>query len=128
MRIVLRRLLVGFAVMLLGFGVVSTAVISAQASAESCTVPDGEQVEIATAFLYVEYNAADEDIGVHGSFDDHGWTELCVFDPAGDLILRTAPEGQLGDLGIAGIFFESREPETADFSYDDLVATFPEGE
>ena len=29
----------------------------------------------------IEYNSTDEDLGVHGAFDDHGWSELSVFDP-----------------------------------------------
>ena len=84
--------------------------------------------EIATAKLIIEYNATDQDIGVHGAFDDDGWRTLCVFDPNGRLVLEVSPQSQLRDLTMAGIFFESREPPSSAFSFADLEATFPEGE
>jgi hypothetical protein len=88
----------------------------------------GRSTEIATAKLIIEYNATDDDIGVHGAFDDHGWKRLCVFDPTGRPILHVGPQGQLLDLTMAGIFFESREPPASEFSFADLRAAFPEGE
>ena len=88
----------------------------------------GQTTQIATAKLIVEYNATDQDIGVHGAFDDHGWKVLCVFDPNGRLVLKVSPESQLRDLTMAGIFFESREPPASEFSFADLEARFPEGE
>ena len=102
-----------------------------QAGAESCPAADAkpsETTEIATAKLIIEYNATDQDIGVHGAFDDDGWKIMCVFDPAGRLVLAVSPESQLRDLTMAGIFFESREPPASEFSFADLEATFPEGE
>ncbi len=97
------------------------------AAAQTCTVPDGDGRPINHANLFIEDNAGDGDLGVHGYFDDEGWTELCVFDPSGTLILRTVPQGIMGDLGIAGIFFESREPVYDEWDYADLKAQFPEG-
>lgn len=102
--------------------------LSAPAFGDTCTVPAGEGRTINHANLFIEDNAGDGDIGVHGYFDDHGWAELCVFDPAGTLILRVLPEGRMGDLGIAGVFFESREPEYADWDYAALKAAWPEGD
>ena len=98
------------------------------AFAETCTVPMGEGRAINHANLFIEDNAGDGDIGVHGYFDDHGWTELCVFDPAGKMILHVVPEGRMGDLGIAGVFFESREPDYADWDFAALKAAWPEGD
>jgi len=94
----------------------------------ACTPALGEPVTIATAKLIIEYNSTDDDIGVHGAFDDHGWSELCVFDPNGILVLAVEPQAQLKDLSMAGIFFESREPPSEEFSFADLKAKFPEGE
>ena len=91
--------------------------------ADTCTVPEGAGRPINHANLFIEDNAGDGDIGVHGYFDDHGWNELCVFDPEGTLILRVLPEGRMGDLGIAGVFFESREPEYAEWDYAALKTT-----
>ena len=97
-------------------------------AAETCTVPEGEGRAINHANLFIEDNAGDGDIGVHGYFDDHGWSELCVFDPEARLILRVLPTGIMGDLGIAGVFFESREPEYVDWDFAALKAAWPEGD
>ena len=102
--------------------------VAAPVLAETCMVSEGTGRTINHANLFVEDNAGDGDIGVHGYFDDHGWTELCVFDPAGTLILHVNPQGRMGDLGIAGVFFESREPEYADWDYAALKAAWPEGQ
>ena len=93
----------------------------------ACSVRQGQKVKIATAKLYIEHNATDEDTGVHGAFDDHGWSRLCVFDPYGRQVLVVNPKNQLNDLTMAGIFFESREPPNSEFSIADLKASFPEG-
>jgi len=82
---------------------------------------------IATSKLIVEYNATDKDIGVHGAFDDHGWSRLCIYDPTGREILRVGPKSQLKDLTMAGIFFESREPPIGQFSFREMKRKFPEG-
>ena len=87
----------------------------------------GRTTQIATAKLIIEYNFTDGDLGVHGAFDDDGWKALCVFDPNGRPVLVVGPRGRLLDLTMAGIFFESREPPTAEFSLADLRAAFPEG-
>jgi hypothetical protein len=89
------------------------------ASTSSCpsTGPGVRTTEIATAKLIIEFNSTDDDIGVHGAFDDHGWKILCVFDPSGRLVLEVGPQGQLRDLTMAGIFFESREPPSSEFSF-----------
>jgi len=94
----------------------------------ACMLPRGKKATIATAKLLIEYNSTDEDIGVHGAFDDHGWSELCVYDPNGQQVLAVKPQGQLKDLTMAGIFFESREPPSAEFSFEDLKAKFPESQ
>ncbi|MDZ4768216.1 MAG: hypothetical protein SGJ24_03740, partial [Chloroflexota bacterium] len=69
-----------------------------------------------------------DDLGVHGAFGDHGWSELCVFAPDGTLILSVSPESSLGDLTMADIFFESREPVLDEFGFAELATAFPEGE
>ena len=65
---------------------------------------------IATAKLIVEYNATDKDIGVHGAFDDHGWSGSASTTRAGGDPQSRVRKSQLRDLTMAGIFFESREP------------------
>jgi hypothetical protein len=95
---------------------------------EACDFGSGNRTKIATAKLIIENNATDQDIGVHGAFDDDGWSRLCVFDPSGRPVLAVTPRSQLKDLTVAGIFFESREPPIDEFSFEDLKAQFPEGQ
>ncbi len=98
---------------------------------DACTTSAGSRpgtTQIATAKLIIEFNATDGDLGVHGAFDDQGWKTLCVFDPTGKAVLQVSPQGQLLDLTMAGIFFESREPPISEFSFADLKARFPEGQ
>jgi hypothetical protein len=100
---------------------------SPAAAAQDPCQGDGKKAQIATAKLIIENNATDNDIGVHGAFDDHGWSKLCVYRPDGAPLLIVSPEAQLRDLTMAGIFFESREPPIDEFSFEDLKAKFPEG-
>jgi hypothetical protein len=104
------------------------ALVSADDNPLACTPAQGETVALETAKLFVEYNATDDDLGVQGAFDGEGYAELCVFDPNGTLVLAVKPQGQLLDLTLAGIFFESREPPASEFSFADLEAKFPEGQ
>ena len=101
---------------------------AAPALAETCAVPDRPGREIVKASLFIEDNTGDEDIGVHGYFDDHGWTELCVFNPAGELVLHVQPDAQLGVLGLSEFFFESQEPGYGEWDFADLKAAWPEGD
>lgn len=95
---------------------------------ESCLKSShGQKVQIATAKLIIEFNSTDDDVGVHGAFDDHGWSELCVFDPNGKPIAAFDPKGQLNTLTMAGVFFESREPPAEEYAMADLFADFPQG-
>jgi len=128
-----RKWITGATVMTLVLGAgVGTALASDQGDdsglPEVCRQRPRQATPIATAKLIIEYNSTDEDLGVHGAFDDHGWSELCVFDPSGRPIVVVDPRRQLNDLTMAGIFFESREPPSSEFSFADLEATFPEGE
>jgi hypothetical protein len=112
-------------------GLVSSATAAAPPEEELPDVcenrPPANKVQIATAKLIIENNSTDQDLGVHGAFDDHGWSELCVFDPRGRPIAVFDPQGKLNHLTMAGVFFESREPPVEEFTMEDLAAAFPEG-
>ena len=112
---------------LVGF-TIDYATVQEVALQQDCVAASDETTEIATAKLYIEHNATDEDTGVHGSFDDHGWASLCVYDPNGKQVLAVNPQEQLKDLTMAGIFFESREPPNDEYNIANLIADFPEGE
>ena len=118
-----------FLLVAIGFGASAVIADPIQAGGDqiACMPASGKTVAIAEAKLIIEYHFTDGDMGVHGSFDDHGWSQLCVYDPSGAQVLAVKPQGQLKDLTMAGIFFESREPPAAEFSFADLKARFPEG-
>jgi hypothetical protein len=106
-----------------------TAILAAgPVFADTCMVPDQPGRDIVKASLFIEDNTGDEDIGVHGYFDDHGWTELCVFNPAGEMILHVRPDAQMSKLGMSEFFFESQEPDYAQWNFGDLKASWPEGD
>jgi hypothetical protein len=94
---------------------------------QECETLPSTGTQIAAAKLFIEHNSTDEDTGVHGAFDDHGWSLLCVFDPSGRQVLAVEPHSGLKDLTMAGIFFESREPPNDEYSIADLKEAFPEG-
>jgi len=94
----------------------------------ACPPTGAETQPIADAKLIFEFNSTDHDTGVHGQFDSSGWSELCVQDPTGKLVLAVKPQNQLKDLTVGGIFFESREPPNDEISQDEILARFPEGE
>ena len=113
---------------IMGSGTLLPAQSAAQTSDITCTPAASDAATIDDAKLYIEYNYTDGDLGVHGYFDDHGWSELCVYDPSGVLFLAVNPGGSMGDLGMASIFFEGREPTLDVFDFPELIAAFPEGE
>lgn len=71
------------------------------AAADICTVPLGTGTAIHHAKFYIEDSGGDGDFGVQGNFENEG-------------ILHFRPDGQMTDLGLAGVFFEAREPEYAE--------------
>lgn len=87
---------------------------------------EGEKLE--TAMLFIEHNATDQDTGVHGNLGGEAWSQLCLWNPAGELILQVFTEGAFNELGLADLFFESREPPQDEYSIEDLKNDFPEGE
>lgn len=98
-------------------------------NAVTCAPPQGTPEEFETAKIYIEHNATDEDTGLHGIVGADGTSETCIFDSSGELILAIKPQGNLGDLGVADTFFESREPDNTEpgFGIDDILSLFPEG-
>lgn len=102
-----------------------TAAVGSVAGASECP-KEGEVLE--TAKLYIEHNATDADTGVHGLFGGEAWSELCIWNPAGEMIMFVDPVGPLGDLRVADLFFESREPPNDEVSVADMLESFPEGE
>jgi hypothetical protein len=95
--------------------------------ADDCGATTGPTVLLPTTKLIIEHNATDEDTGVHGNFDGVDWTQLCVFDPRGRLVLEVEPQQQLRRQSISGIFFESAEPPNEEVPIAEVLNRFPEG-
>lgn len=92
-----------------------------------CESTNGKEEKMPTTKLFFEYNSTDNDTGIHGAFDTSSFTELCIYDPNGKQILAVKPQGKLKELGMAGIFFESREPKHGEVSIRKHESDFPEG-
>lgn len=91
-------------------------------SASAGTVP----IPMKEAKLNIEHNATDHDTGFQGAIDSEGWQRLDVKGPDG-VVLSLQGRGELGQLGLTELFFESVEPENADVPLDELLDTLPEG-
>lgn len=115
----------------IGIAVALSACSSSDATTDAvdgCTISGEGAAPMATSKLIIEYNATDGDLGVHGQFDDDGWSELCVFDPTGAPTMVITPAGSLGDLTVGSVFFESREPPLDEFGFTELAERFPAGD
>ena len=78
------------------------------------------------AKLIIEHNATDNDTGFQGFFDSEGWKSLDVRGPGGK-VLSLSGKGDLGELGLTELFFETVEPENADIPIDEVLAALPAG-
>jgi hypothetical protein len=96
------------------------------ASAESSCIDDGKPFEGETQ-LFIEYNATDDDAGVHGLVGSDGTRGICLIKPDGTEMIVLDTVEQFRDLGISDFFFESREPPADEYSIADLEKDFPEG-
>jgi hypothetical protein len=105
----------------------SSAETASEANTEATACPaEGEPFD-GEAGLFIEYNATDEDAGVHGGIDHEGMVEACIRDPRGADILVVRPVNRFGHLGIGEFSFESREPPVDEYSIQDLQTDFPAG-
>ncbi len=93
----------------------------------ACAEPLEDAIRFPETKLYFEHNSTDEDTGLHGLLDATGWSRLCVYDPNGEQILAVKPLGKFGDLGMASLFFESREPTDDAVSLEEHLANYPAG-
>jgi hypothetical protein len=84
-------------------------------------------VPLKEAKLNIEHNAKDNDTGFQGFIDSEGWRWITATGPDGR-VLYFRGMGELGQLGLTELFFETVEPENADVPIDELLETLPEGE
>jgi hypothetical protein len=88
----------------------------------------GDTIELASAKLIIEHNATDEDTGFQGFVDGEPWRQLQLRDPEGRTNLEINARGELRELGLTELFFETNEPPNDEVPIEDLLERMPEGE
>jgi hypothetical protein len=83
-------------------------------------------IPLKEAKLNIEHNATDNDTGFQGAIDSEGWRKLKVTGPDG-AVLSLEGKGELAELGLTELFFETVEPANADVPIDEMLETLPEG-
>jgi len=78
--------------------------------------------------IYWEYNASDNDLGVHVTLDGENWRRLKIVNPKERTIFNLEGRAAYRNLGMTELFFEGAEPSLDDFPLADLLALFPEGQ
>ena len=84
-------------------------------------------VPLKEAKLNIEHNAKDNDTGFQAFIDSEGWRWITATGPDGRVLLFRGM-GELGQLGLTELFFETVEPENADVPIEELLESLPEGE
>jgi hypothetical protein len=84
-------------------------------------------IPLKEAKLNIEHNATDGDTGFQGAIDSEGWKQLDVTGPDG-AVLTFRGRGELAELGLTELFFETVEPENADVPIEEMLAKLPEGD
>jgi hypothetical protein len=85
------------------------------------------EIPLKDAKLNIEHNATDEDTGFQGFIDSEGWQQLDVTGPDGE-VLRFEGRGNLAELGLTELFFETVEPANADVPIEEMLAKLPAGD
>ncbi len=84
---------------------------------------NGIQSPFDDAEVFFEFNTTDNDLGLQIFLDAEGWKKVKVSDPSRHMIVQIMAEGNLSELGITELRFESAEPSPAE-----VLALFPPGE
>lgn len=121
--------------MILLAAILSTSLAAIYASGQAALAGDGSKkntdsdttIPLKEAKLNIEHNAKDKDTGFQGFLDSEGWNRITVTGPDGK-VLNFRGEGELGQLGLTELFFETVEPANADVPIVEVLETLPEGE
>jgi hypothetical protein len=89
--------------------------------------PGWAQVELSEAFLRIEINATDGDVGFHGKFDGDPSRDMKIKDPTGKAIFDVKVSKSLRSQGLTENFFESAEPSCEEQPLAAFLARFPQG-
>ncbi len=82
----------------------------------------GMRIPFDDAEVFFEFNTTDNDLGLQIFLDAEGWKRVSVTGPRKDEIVQITAEGNLAQLGITELRFESAEPSPAE-----VLALFPPG-
>jgi hypothetical protein len=87
-----------------------------------------EQIPFDDARIIIELNSTDEDAGIQVFLDGEGWRKVQVVSPDGRRIFEVQDKGDLRELGLTELFFESEEPSLDEVPLAEFLDLFPEGE
>lgn len=96
------------------------------AKAENIQNTSDNAIPLKQAKLIIEHNTKDKDTGFQGFVDSEGWNRISLSGPNG-ILLDFQAKGSLGKLGLTELFFETVEPENANFPIGEILETLPEG-
>ncbi|MBT8401344.1 MAG: hypothetical protein KJO98_12765 [Rhodothermia bacterium] len=83
----------------------------------------GSSEPFADAESFFEFNTTDNDLGLQIFLDAEGWRQVMITDPSSRNIVQINTRGELSELGITELRFESAEPSPAE-----VLALFPPGD
>jgi hypothetical protein len=108
--------------------IVVVALILGVATSKGWADDDEDELTLETLKFFIEFNETDEDVGVQALLGGEPYKRLSAFGPDGRKILDLRPRRSLKMQGLSDFFFESAEPSLDEFSLDQFLARFPEGE
>jgi hypothetical protein len=84
---------------------------------------NGARTPFDEAQVFFEFNTTDNDLGFQLFLDAEGWHKVTLAGPNGEQLVRIVADGNLANLGLTELRFESAEP-----SPDEVLNKFPAGE
>lgn len=87
----------------------------------------GIQIPFGDTKIIIEFNSTGEDAGIQVFLDGEPWENVKIFSPDGQ-IFEVQGSGNLKELGLTELFFESNEPSLDELPLDEFLAMFPEGD
>jgi len=88
----------------------------------------GDEVQLAEAEVFIEWNSTDDDFGVHIFFDGGPWRRMRIVNADEIPVMQIKCSQSFAEQGMTEAFFESAEPPTSVLSMEEFLDRFPEGE
>lgn len=83
---------------------------TAEAAADRADLMGGGGIPLADSEVFFEFNSTDNDLGFQVVLDGEDWQRMKLFGPDEQKILDIHAKGELKDLGLTELRFESAEP------------------